>query len=128
MKKLSFWILPLMSLGFAGGILGDTSYMQNDQLRKDIDSRLADMRQAEAALDAAQADLTSAKRDKAALEKQTYDYDVMRVLRARIDKDRSDVQTYTTRLLDDITFLQSQWSVLSETERDTVKRASESLE
>ena len=130
MKKTNILILPWMILGLAGWTLGGIGHAQgqSDRLRKDIDSHLADLRQAESRLDAANADLASAKQDRAAMERRVYGPSEMSALRTRMDKDRTDVQTYTAQMLDDITFLQNNWGVLSEAERDTVKRASRSLE
>lgn len=124
MKNLKFLILSFMVFGFVGGV----ARSQNDQLRKDIDSHLADLRQAKGGLVSAQADLASAKQVLAAEEQGTPDPVGEQALWVRSDKDRSDIETYTTRMLGDITFLQNQWTRLSEGERDLVKKAGQSLQ
>jgi outer membrane protein TolC len=85
---------------------------------------LADLRQAKARLDSAFADWTAAQND---LKGSIHTFNETTDLRARINKDQSDMQTYTSEIVGDISFLQSQWSLLTSDEKDYVISVEKSL-
>ena len=126
MKNFERWLLLALFFLVVGGTMGVIYYAQNNQLRKDIDSHLSDLRQAKAGLDAASADLTAAQKE-LRTPTRVYTYDETRAIRARVEKDQSDIQVYTSQIMGDISFLQGQWSSLSDAEKDFVKQVQQSL-
>lgn len=110
------WLLPFFTMAWVAGITGGACYAQTDPLQKDIDDHLADLHQAKAGLDASQMDLTTTQK---ALS-FTQDFNERQVLFARINKDRSEIQTYTAQALGDLNFLQFQWSSLTQEQKDYV--------
>ena len=127
MKNIERWVVFLFIFLIVGGTLGALYYAQNGQLRKDIGTRLADLRDAKSKLDAAQADLTAAQKDLFFTPGKVLTVDEKKALQARVDKDQSDVETYTTQILGDISFLQRNWTTLTQEERDYVQLIKGSL-
>lgn len=126
MKNLERWLVLILFALIVGGTGGVVYYAQNNQLRKDVETRIADLRQAKAGLDAASADLIAAQKELRS-PPRVYTFDEVRALRARIDKDQSDIQAYTSRIMGDVGFLQSQWSSLTQEEKDFVRQVQQSL-
>lgn len=125
MKYFEKWFFPVFLLLLIGaGTTGMVYYAQNDSLRKDVDTRLADLRQAKAGLDAATADLALAQNE---LRLPPRTFDELTAVRARINKDQSDIQTYTSEILGDVTYLQGQWSLLTEEEKNFVGSIEKSM-
>jgi hypothetical protein len=98
-----------------------------DGPRKDIEARVETLRQDKASLDNAQADWAAAQKDLKALYSRLHTMDEAATLQLRINKDLSDIQIFTTQVMADITYLKSQWSYLTQAEKDLVKQVQESF-
>ncbi len=109
MRNATGWIGPLVVFV---GILGFSAMARaqvNPQIQKDIQQRLAHLQAAQGAMNGSQADLEDAKKDLAA--SQTFDE--RQALRSRMSKDRSDIEDDTSKILDDVNYLQGVWNYLT---------------
>lgn len=123
MRNAMRWICPLVVFGWIFGFSATALAQVNPQIQKDIQQRVAHLQATQAAMDGSQADLDAAKKDLAAAQT----FDEQEPLRSRMSKDRSDIEDDTSKILDDINYLQSVWDFLIPQQRSILDAAQKGL-
>jgi hypothetical protein len=114
-------------MGIAGIAYGQAYYQETPQGRKDIQTRVEDLQQAKAGWDKAQADWTAAQKELTAMNQRVHTAEESSALQKRIMKDTSDMQTYTFQMMSDVSYLKSQWSYLTDKEKELVKQVEQMI-
>jgi hypothetical protein len=87
---------------------------------KDVTNRLALLHQEKNAWDADNADMAAARLELDSVKQGVPGPHTAAELRARIDLDENDLQVQSSLMLGDLQFLQRQWNLLSQADRDFV--------
>ena len=127
MRSLNRWLFLTLSLAIAGITHSQAYYQETPQGRKDIQTRVEDLQQAKAGWDKAQADWTAAQKELTALNQRVHTAEESSALQKRIAKDTSDMQTYTFQMMSDIYYLKSQWSYLTDKEKELVNQVEQMI-
>ncbi len=97
----------------------------NTQLQKDVETKVADLHQVYNQFSGDRRDMAAAQEN---LKSPTLTLDQRQALREKIDKDRDVIQAESSTILGDISYLQNNWGVLTQAEKDFVGQVQKDLQ
>jgi len=127
MKHILKASVGVFFLVFPVGLVSAVSVEDNLQLQNNIESRLSDLHQAKAELDAAETDLAETQKNMTTINGRLHTFEEYQALRDRVQKDQTNIAAYYTEILGDLNYLKNEWSFLTPEEKDFVKKIETSL-
>src|SRR5579872_1870643 len=99
MKHILKASVGVFFLVFPVGLVSAVSVEDNLQLQNNIESRLSDLHQAKAELDAAETDLAETQKNMTTINGRLHTFEEYQALRDRVQKDQTNIAAYYTEIL-----------------------------
>lgn len=125
MRTFQLGVAVLLATLAAAVVWGDDSY--NLQLKNDVASRLSDLKLQKAGYDSVQAGMVLQEAALDAAKQKDPNSAQAEALRHQIEQDKAAAEGYVSKMLGDIQYLQTQWSLVSPADRDYVSSVEKSL-